>query len=447
MGIRTPQEIWETALGELQLQVSRPNYRTWFAGTVGLRYDGNQFVVGVPNTFVAEYLDRNQRSLVERTVIDFTSRDVQVLFQVNGRHAHAPNPYHHEREPCSKRQTSSPALDPKYAFASFVECPCNRLAHAAALTVAREPGRTYNPLFICGETGTGKTHLLHAIGHIALANRIQVTCVTAERFTNDLVAAIRLGKTEEFRHRYRSAGMLLVDDVHFICGKRHTEESFVHTFDALHNANRQIVVTSTRLPASLPLSQERLRSRLEWGLVADLQQPDFESRMAILQAKAGQRSAGVNLEVVRFIAERVHGNIMELEGCLNRVVARATLLGAPVTVGVAAQAVADEARKKPGGNTVTAGLVTETVAACFGLATPQIKGHKRDKETSLARRVAMYLIRQETNCSLPEIGRELGGRDAAAVTTACKKIASDVDSSPYLRRKIRHIRQRLHVEE
>jgi len=440
------QQIWETALGELQIQVNKPNYRTWLEKTAGLSYQDNQFVVGVPNTFVAEYLDKNQRSLIEKTLIGLTGRDTKVLFQVDARHQNSSGSY-------SVREEPRPRFNPKYTFDSFVTGSCNRLAYAAALGVAENPGHSYNPLFIYGGPGLGKTHLLHAIGHAALANHIQVLYVSSEQFTNEFIKAIQERKTEEFRNKYRSLDMLLIDDIHFITGKEQTEESFFHTFNELHNNNRQIVITSDRSPKAMPLYktkrracvpvEERLCSRFEWGLIVDIQPCDFETRLAILQAKAKQRGQNVALDVLEFIAQRIQQNIRELEGSLNRVIAYAKLLKALVTPEIAAQALEDIATKQPKGASITRAGVIEAVASSFQLATIDIKSRKRDKETALARQVAMYLIRQETNSSLAQIGRELGGREPITVSSACKKIANTINNNAYLRQKILDIQQNL----
>ena len=444
MPTKTPQEIWEAALGELQIQVSKPNYRTWFGKTVGLSYEDNQFVVGVPNTFVAEYLGKNQRSLIKKALIGLTSPGVQVVFQVNGKS-------HNQQGTCEAEagipvatQTYDTRFNPNYVFDSFIEGSSNRLARAAAQAVAQNPGHSYNPLFIYGGSGLGKTHLLHAIGHAALANHINVICVSAEQFTNEFVTALRERNTEEFRNKFRNIGMLLIDDIHFISGKEQTEESFFHTFNELHNTNRQIVITSDCPPKSMPLIEERLRSRFEWGLIVDVQPPDFETRLAILQSKARQRGVGIDPDVLEFIARRAQRNIRELEGSLNRVVAFAKLLLATPTTELATRALEDIAKKGRVPYEITPTAIVGAVANCFQLSQEDLKGRKRDKETTLARRVSMYLIRQETNCSLAQIGQELGSRDAAAVTTACKRISDDINNSPYLKRKITEIQRYIH---
>ena len=286
---RTPQEIWDIALGEIQVQVSRPNFRTWFKTTSGLAYAASVFTIGVPNTFAAEYLEKNQRSLIEKVLLGITGPGVSVTFQVNGNGSRpAPEASLPQPEPAFTR------INPHYTFETFVEGAGNRLARAAAVAVAQNPGHSYNPLFIHGGAGLGKTHLLHAIGREAASRRINVICTSAEQFTNEFVTALRERTTEEFRAKYRSIGMLLIDDIHFISGKEQTEESFFHTFNELHNTNRQIVMTSDRPPKSMPLLEERLRSRFEWGLIVDIQPPDFETRLAILESKALQK--GVRLE-------------------------------------------------------------------------------------------------------------------------------------------------------
>jgi len=435
MEARSAQEIWETALGELQLQVTKPNYRTWLEKTSGLSYQDNQFVVSVPNTFVAEYLAQNQRSLIEKTLIGLTHPAIEVRFRVIS-----------GQETTATGQTTRPCCNFKYTFDSFVVSNSNRLAYAAALSVAENPGGSYNPLFIYGGVGLGKTHLLHAIYHLAQANNIKVLYVSAEQFTNEFINAIREKSTEEFRNKYRTVDMLLIDDIHFISGKEQTEESFFHTFNELHNANRQIVIASDRPPKSLPHIGDRLCSRFEWGLIADIQPPDFDTRLAILQAKAEQQEVKVALDVLEFIAHRIQQNIRELEGSLNRAIAYAKLFGAILTPELAARAVQDIATKDAKAASITPNLVMKMVAERFQLTPSDLISRKRDRVTALARQVAMYLLKQTTNRSLAQIGLELGNRDHATVIHACQKIANDMDNDPYLRRKILDIQQGLYLK-
>ncbi len=436
MGARSAQEIWEAALGELQIQVTKSYYRTWLEKTAGLSYQDNQFVVGVPNTFVAEYLDKNQRSLIEKTLIGLTHPDIKVLFRVSS-----------GQETTASPQITRPCCNSKYTFDSFVVSNSNRLAYAAALSVAENPGHSYNPLFMYGGVGLGKTHLLHAIYHVARANNIGVLYVSAEQFTNEFINAIREKSTAEFRSKFRSVDMLLIDDINFISGKEQTEESFFHTFNELHNANRQIVITSDCPPKSMPLLGDRLCSRFEWGLIADIQPPDFDTRLAILQAKAEQEGENVAPDVLGFIAHRIQQNIRELEGSLHRAIAYAKLFRALLTPELAAQALEDIASKGAKSVSITPNLVIETVANSFQLTISDLKSRKRDRETALARQVAMYLIKQTTNCSLAQIGLELGNRDHSTVIHASQKIASDMDNNPYLRRKILDIQQGIYLKQ
>jgi len=442
--VRPAQEIWEAALGELQIQVSKPNYRTWLAKTTGLDYLDNQFIIGVPNTFVAEYLDKNQRSLIEKTLIGITHQDIKVVFQVDTNHQDSRNTHSPGGETPPAHPTSHSEFNSKYTFESFIVGSGNRLAYAAALGVAENPGHSYNPLFIYGGVGLGKTHLLHAIGHAAVASHIHVLYVSAEQFTCEFVNAIRQRTTEEFRNKYRSVDMLLIDDIHFISGKEQTEESFFYTFNELHNANRQIAITSDRPPKSLPLLEDRLRSRFEWGLIADIQPPDFETRLAILRAKAEGQSISVPPDVLEFIAHQVQQNVRELEGSLNRVIAYAELTRAPVNPELAAQAIRDIATKAPKNADITPDVIVEAVVNAFQIAPRDLKSRKRDKETALARQVAMYLLRKEANCSPAQIGQVLGGKSPSTVIHACEKIASNIDASPYLRSKILDIQQKIH---
>jgi chromosomal replication initiator protein len=438
---RTPPEIWETALGELQVQVSKPNFRTWFSKTVGLSCQDNKFVVSVPNTFAAEYLEKNQRALIEKALASLTSPDIEVVFQVNGvsNHHNAANKVELPAAPPVFTR-----LNPDYTFDTFIEGHANRLARAAALSVAQNPGRSYNPLFIYSGPGLGKTHLMHAIGQEAASRHINVICTSAEQFTNEFLTALRERSTEEFRNKYRSLGMLLIDDIQFISGKEQTEESFFHTFNELHNTNRQIVLTSDSPPRNIPLMEERLRSRFEWGLIVDIQPPDYATRVSILLSKAARKGIAVALEVIEMVAKEAYPNIRSLEGALNRVIAYAKLLRSVPTVEIASKALEDVANKDLKLSDITPSSIVEAVAGSFQLSREALIGSARDKDTTLARRLAMYLIRKETNCSLAQIGQELGDRDAAAVTTACKKIAADIDNNSFLKRKYHDIAQQLH---
>jgi len=438
------QQLWKAALGELQIQVNKANYHTWLRNTSGLSYQDQHFVVGVPNTFVAEYLEKNQRSLIEKILTSLVHEEIQVEFEVSNHQPNAPSSNHRPEKHVPPQQASLPLFNPRYTFDSFVVGSGNQLAYVAALRVAQSPGQSYNPLFIYGAAGLGKTHLLHAIGHTALANSIRVLYVSAEQYTNDLMNALREKKTDDFRNKYRSVDMLLVDDVQFFSGKEQTGESFFHTFDELHNASHQIAITSDRPPKAITSVSERLRSRFEGGLVTDIQPPDFETRLTILQTKAQREGVNLSLEVLELIARQIEQNVRVLEGSLNRVIAYAKLVQTMLTPELAARALKDIGEPQTGA--ITPGVIIGAVANSFHLTPSALQGRQRDKEIVLARRVAMYLIRNETHCSVARIGKEMGGRDAAAVSNACRKVTSDLETSPYLKRKLQEIQQAIHRE-
>jgi len=446
METKSAREIWDAALGELQVQVSRSNYRTWLEKTEGLEYQSDRFVVSVPNTFVAEYLDRNQRSLIEKTLIHLTSSsEIQLTFQVNGRYRNPSNGHKGEPVILNPALSASPQFNPKYVFDSFIVGSSNRLACAAAQGVALNPGKIYNPLYIYGGVGLGKTHLLHAIAHTAQSKHIQVIFVSAEQFTNEFVRAVRQKRIDDFHLKYRHAGMLLIDDIHFISGKKQTEESFFHTFNSLHNANHQIVITSDQPPKAIPLLDKRLRSRFEWGLVADIQPPDLETRQAILRAKADQKEINIASEVLEFIASQGQQNIRELEGLLNRVTAFATLFDSPPTLDLAERAIANIGGREGEFDLSMPTLVVNTVAKSFHMKPEDLKGGRRDKETSLARRFAMSLLRQETSYSLAQVGALLGDRDPSAVTNSCKKLAVELNNNKSLKHKLAEIQKIINI--
>lgn len=434
MNIRPAQEIWEAALGELQVEVNKANFYTWFQKTTGLSFENGIFTIGVPNTFVAEYLEKNQCSLIERVLTGITRAEVKLEFcVVNG-------------IPKLPRERSElPLFNPKYTFNSFVIGNSNNLAFAAATKVAEQPGQNFNPLYIHGSSGLGKTHLLHAIGNQATLNNFNVLCTSAEQYTNELINSIRAKTTQEFRNKYRSVDLLLLDDIQFFSGKEQTEENFFHTFNELHSNNRQIVVTSDRSPKEIPQIKEKLLSRLEWGLVADLQPPDFDTRLAVLQVKAKREGIEIGADVLEYIALQIKENMRALEGSLNRVIAYAKLLRTKITPVIAARAIDDIASKAPRLAPVTPGSIIETVASFFQINISDIKGRRRDENTAMARQVCMYLIRQETGSSLTAIGQELGGRSPATISYAFEKMANAINNDPQLRRQVFNIKQKLHT--
>jgi chromosomal replication initiator protein len=403
--------------------------------------------VGTPTSSATEWLEKRLHSMIRKTLLAVTSNEIDIQFQVLqpwiGTSTKPGNNHRNRTNQVNNgKSNGNLLLSPKYTFTSFIVGASNRLAHAAALGVAENPGRGYNPLFIYGGVGLGKSHLLHAIGHVVVRNNSNIVYVTSEQFTNEFVNAIRERKTEYFRNKYRSVDVLLIDDIQFIADKEQTQEGFFHTFNDLHNANKQIVVTSDRSPKSMPLLEDRLRSRFEWGLIADIQPPDLETRLAILRAKADEQEADVPYEVLNYIARKIQKNIRELEGSLNRVVAYSRLCKTIPTVEIAAQALTDfptdGARR-----TITPEQVVTAVGEYFEMECEVLQGSKRDKPIALARQVAMYIMREETQLSLSQIGAQLGNRDHKTIMHGCQKITSDINNDPELRRDVIEIRERL----
>jgi chromosomal replication initiator protein len=462
MTVRRAKDTWEAVLGQLQLQVTRPSYQTWLSGTVGLSHTGNELVVGTPNPFVAEMLEQRMYSLISQTVERVVDGPVDIRFQVvaEGNSAR-PDEAQAPRSPSTGAQPRTPArsttaerngdsrqlplfgrltLNAKFTFDNYVVGRSNELACAAAAAVSDKPGAIYNPLVIYSAVGLGKTHLLHSIGHKLKADGLAPMYTTTEEFTNEYIKAIREGRTEEFRNRYRSADALLLDDIQFLIGKEQTQEGFFHTFNALHMANRQIVVTSDRPITALSLLEDRVRSRLAGGLVVDIQPPDLETRIAILRAKAEVMAWDVRRDVIDHLGERIHNNVRDLEGRLNRLVAYARLNGSPVTLEMLSQANASLAES--GVETrIDDRLVLDTVAEYFQLRDDDLKGRKRDRKTATARQVAMYLLREDSRLGPSAIGRILGGKDHTTVIHGCGRIASRLDTDPHLRRDVLNIRE------
>jgi chromosomal replication initiator protein len=327
-------------------------------------------------------------------------------------------------------------LNARYTFSTFIVGKSNQFAHAASFAVAENPGHIYNPLFLYGGVGLGKTHLLHAVGHVGEAAGLNVLYVTSERFTNEIINAIRFQKTEEFRAKYRQIDILLVDDIQFIAGKESTEEEFFHTFNSLHNASKQIVVTSDRPPKAIHSLQDRLRSRFEWGLLADVQPPEYEHRLAILRSKSESLHFVVPASVIEYIARPECSSVRELEGALNRVLAYATLHDAPITVGLAAQALENIYNEKKPVSTLTVAEVLEGVCRYYNVSATLIRGKQRDREIVWPRQVAMYLMREETNASLLQIGTALGGRDHTTIMHGWEKVHTEINNNDLVRQEI-----------
>ncbi len=449
------KQIWQAAIGELQFQVSRSEFDTWLRQTTLVEIEDHIAVIGTPNIFVRQELEGRYLPLIAQALQTVVGHALQVQVVI-GSHLDATPEPQRPAPPADADKAEGTAtqlgltagrpamLNPHYTFDSFIVGSSNRLAHAACMAVAEHPAQAYNPLFLYGGVGLGKTHLLHAIGNLVIDTNpeINVLYVSSEKFTNDLINAIRRNP-EEFRMRYRNIDVLLIDDIQFIAGKEATQEEFFHTFNALHGTGKQIVLSSDRPPKAIVTLAERLRSRFEWGLIVDVSSPDLETRTAILRAKGEALNVYVADEVIDFVAYRVQSNIRELEGSLNRVVAFAKLNNQPITVEVAALALnqlLDTGRRQRISNDV----IVDVVSQFYNIDLKMLKGRGRSRNVVVPRQVAMYLMREETESSLVEIGSQLGGRDHSTVLHGCDKIKGEINNDLRLRSDVLAIRERLY---
>ncbi len=438
----TPETAWKATLGELELQMTRATFNTWLKDACLLTCDDNVFVIGVRNDYAKDWLENRLRDTILRTLSAIVGRALEIRFVVwaddlikqphsiaaNGVNGSSPKSL---RVNGKTTATTVANLNGRFTFASFVVGPSNRLAHAAALSVAENPGETYNPLFIYGGVGLGKTHLLHAIGHKCMQDGYTVCYIPSETFTNDLVQSIRNKRMAEFRERYRTPDVLMIDDIQFIAGKESTQEELFHTFNELHSQGKQVVISSDRPPKAMMTLEERLQSRFEWGLMADIQMPDIEMRKAILQTKAEECGVYVPDAVMDFIAQHVRNNIRELEGAFNKVMAYAQLSGSTVDMELVNMAMADLIRRP---DKLTLDLVLTAVCRYFGVTAEEMAGASRKRTVAYPRQMAMYLARTETDASLPFIGEKLGNRDHTTILYGYEKIAAMIEVDPTVRR-------------
>ncbi|MBI3522313.1 MAG: chromosomal replication initiator protein DnaA [Chloroflexi bacterium] len=454
------KQLWQAALGELQLGVTRANYDTWFKDTSIISEEDDVYCIGVPNAFAREWLENKFRPQVRQALQHLVGHTVDVRFITStGGIARGPSSSRQpgplsnsgaaagQGQPISRENVAAALLNSKYTFSTFVVGSNNRLAHAAALSVAERPGHSYNPLFVYGGSGLGKTHLMHAIGHAVITRhpKKRVAYATSEKFTNEFINSIRGQKGEEFRERYRRIDVLLIDDIQFIAGKEGTQEEFFHTFNAIHEEGKQIVLSSDRPPKAIAQLEDRLRSRFEWGLIADISAPDLETRTAILRAKAESQHVAVPPPVIDFLAQRIASNIRELEGALTRIVAYATLNAVPVTTDLA-QNMLQNILYNPRKQSLSPERIVEIVARYYGVPTEQLRGKARDKAIVLPRQIAMYLMREETEAPLMRIGEALGGRDHSTVLHGCEKIEREMAGSDEFRRDVSALREQLYSD-
>jgi chromosomal replication initiator protein len=436
------QQAWQATLGQLQMEMSKAAFDTWVKSTDLVNHQEDIFTVGVHNAYARDWLESRLTTTMTRLLSGLMDKPQKVRFIVHQQieDLEEPAAVAEEEKPLQPVITPNPTLNSRYTFENFVVGSNNRLAHAASQAVAENPARAYNPLYVYGGVGLGKTHLLHAIGNIVHQSGLEVLYVSSEEFTNDLINSIRTHNTPAFRERYRSIDVLLVDDIQFIAGKESTQEEFFHTFNTLYGQNKQLVISSDRPPKAVITLEERLRSRFECGLTVDIQPPDLETRQAILRSKAERAGRQVPNEIVETIARQVQSNIRELEGALTRVLAYAELTNQPLTVQVVNIALAD---LLPQRTSVQPTQVVDVVASAFGVTRERMLGRDRTQEVALPRQIAMYLLREEANVSLPQIGEALGGRDHTTVMYACEKVRDMIERDDHLRRRVLQIREQI----
>lgn len=458
-------ELWQATLGELEIKLSKAHFTTWFRNTFIADFKQEAVIIGVPNTFTKAWLEKKYHRDILESIRNITEQDIRQLeYRVETRTS-APVPVVLEPQEQEAPKEAAPAavedfgftttapvqanntaINGSYTFDTFVVGKQNELAHAAAQAVAAQPGGTYNPLFIYGGVGLGKTHLLHSVGNSLLTNNpnARILYVTCEHFTNDFIQAVRSGKAKEFKDRYRNVDLLLIDDIQFITGKEGTQEEFFHTFNALHQANKQIIISSDRPPKAIAALEKRLLSRLEWGMLVDIGAPDLETRIAILQIKCQERGIELEREILNYVATNINSNVRELEGALNKIVAFHQFKNidpTPETIKPLIASFDVNNIKK----TLSPKQIIQVVTDYFDISIEDVLGKSREKRLAFPRQIIMYLLREEMKSSYPMIGSELGGRDHTTAMHAFSKISGMVKEDEQLKRDIDLIKQRLYA--
>ncbi len=454
-------QLWQAALGELEILLSKPNFGTWFRETFVVAHENSKVVIGVPNEFTKTYLQKKYHVLIIRALRNVspeTVKDVVYKVEQKERKTQGEGLF---QEPAVFSQTmgqvfsapsavrlepTTPAgLNPRYTFQNFIVGKYCELAHAACQAVCDAPGEAYNPLFLYGGVGLGKTHLLQAVGHEILARcpEKRVLFVTCEKFSNDYIQAVRSGRAKELKDTYRNVDVLIIDDVQFLSSKEGTQEEFFHTFNALHQTNRQLIISSDRPPKAIPAIENRLQSRLEWGMIADINSPDLETRIAILDAKCKDRGVQLSPEIINYMATMVQNNIRELEGALNRILAYQQLNNTELSFEKIKQ-ILSSLTMSHAKKSITPKQIVALVAEFYNLAIEDLIGESRKRELAIPRQISMFLMREEIKCSFPTIGQEIGGRDHTTAIHAYNKILRESEESQKVKQDIDMIRQRIY---
>ncbi|MDP4084679.1 MAG: chromosomal replication initiator protein DnaA [Bacillota bacterium] len=443
-------DLWNAALNNIEKKISKPSFETWLKSTQAHSLQGNLLVITAPNEFARDWLEERYSGLIAGILYDITGEELTAKFIIpqnqSEKEDSIPLPPKKAKKDDEQIEFQQNILIPKYTFDTFVIGSGNRFAHAASLAVAEAPAKAYNPLFIYGGVGLGKTHLMHAIGHYVLDHNPQakVVYLSSEKFTNEFINSIRDNKAENFRNKYRNVDVLLIDDIQFLAGKESTQEEFFHTFNSLHEESKQIVISSDRPPREIPTLEDRLRSRFEWGLITDITPPDLETRIAILRKKAKADGLDIPNEVMLYIANQIDSNIRELEGALIRVVAYSSLINKDINADLAAEALKDIIPgSKP--KIITIHDIQKAVGEQFSIKLEDFKAKKRTRSLAFPRQIAMYLSRELTDNSLPKIGEEFGGRDHTTVIHAHEKISKLLQTDSQLQKQIKELRDILKV--
>ena len=427
--------IWNEVLNLIKVELTEVSFNTWLKTIKPIAITDDKIILAAPNEFTKGILEGRYLNLIKNAVAQVTGAQYIIKFTIPGEEINTNIGQSISLDNDESNHRSQ--LNPKYTFDTFVIGNSNRFAHAASLAVAEAPAQAYNPLFIYGGVGLGKTHLMHAIGHYILSQNSssKVVYVSSEKFTNELINSIRDDRNNEFRNKYRNVDVLLVDDIQFIAGKESTQEEFFHTFNALHEANKQIIISSDRPPKEIPTLEDRLRSRFEWGLISDIQAPDLETRIAILKKKAKVENIDVPDDVMLYIATKIQSNIRELEGALIRIVAYSSLTNKEVTVELAEEALKDIISDNKT-REITVDLIKDVISKNFKIKIDDFTSKKRTRAIAYPRQVAMYLTRELTDLSLPKIGDEFGGRDHTTVIHAYDKIEAEINESEKFKNRI-----------